>query len=152
MRVSRDVVFDEMASWYSEVKDNNGADVNEIVVTHTTSQQSQVLSGPQESPSVPSAQNPWSGRLRASVSPAGSSNVSRKGKEKLHDSMMPELSAGFDVDGESSGSEQSLDEEFGIPTIRAPSANKSQLIGKASGSDPGPHRFERESSNAEIDL
>ena len=73
--------------------------------------------------------------MRASVSPAGSSNVSRKGKEKLHDSMMPELSAGFDVDGESSGSEQSLDEEFGIPTIRTPSVKKAQSTSKASVSD-----------------
>ena len=40
VRVSRDVVFDEMASWYSEVKDNTGVDVNEIVVTRTTGQQS----------------------------------------------------------------------------------------------------------------
>ena len=40
VRVSRDVVFDEMASWYSEVKDNNGADVNETVAPHTTGQQS----------------------------------------------------------------------------------------------------------------
>ena len=53
VRVSRDVVFDEMASWYSEVKDNTGVDVNETVVTRTIGQQSQVLSGPQESPSVP---------------------------------------------------------------------------------------------------
>ena len=64
MRVSRDVVFDEMASWYSEVKDNtDGDDVNETVVTRTIGQQSPVLSGPQESPSVTSVQNPWSGRL-----------------------------------------------------------------------------------------
>ena len=40
VRVSRDVVFDEMASWYSEVKDNIGVDVNESVVTRTTGQQS----------------------------------------------------------------------------------------------------------------
>ena len=74
--------------------------------------------------------------MQGSGSPATSSNVSRKGKEKLHDSMMPELSVGFDVDGESSGSEQSLDEEFGIPTIRTPGAKKAQLAGKSPGSDP----------------
>ena len=76
--------------------------------------------------------------MRGSVSPATSSNVSRKGKEKLHDSMMPELSVGFDVDGESSGSEQSLDEEFGIPAIKTSGAKKAQSTGKASGNDRGP--------------
>ena len=58
--------------------------------------------------------------------------------------MMPELSAGFDVDGESSGSEQSLDEEFGIPAIRSLGAKKAQSIGKAFGSDPRPRKSGRE--------
>ena len=102
------------------------------------------MSGPQESPNVTSVQNPWSGRLQASVSPAGSSNVSRKGKEKLHDSMMLELSAGFDVDGESSGFEQSLDDKFGIPAIRTLGAKKAQLTRKAFWSDPRPRRSRRE--------
>ena len=33
LRVSRDVVFDEMASWYADVKHEIGADVKENVVT-----------------------------------------------------------------------------------------------------------------------
>ena len=37
-----------------------------------------------------------------------------KEKEKLHDSRMPEPSTFFNVDDESSGFEQILDEEFGI--------------------------------------
>ena len=57
---------------------------------------------------------------------------------------MPELSVGFDVDGDSSGSEQSLDEEFGIPAIRTPGVEKAQSTGKASRSDPGPCRSGRE--------
>ena len=88
-------------------------------------------------------QIPWSGRLRGSVSPATSSNVSRKGKEKVPDSRMPELSAGFDFDGESSGSEQSLDEEFNIPIVRTLGTKKAQLTGKAPESDPEPRRFGR---------
>jgi len=32
MRVSRDVVFDEMSSWYADVKDFIGADAHEHVV------------------------------------------------------------------------------------------------------------------------
>ena len=63
VNVSRDVVFDEMASWYLEVKDKSGTDVNENVVISNTGQQSQVLSGLQGSPSTTSFQNPWSGRL-----------------------------------------------------------------------------------------
>ena len=57
---------------------------------------------------------------------------------------MLELSVGFDVDGELSGFEQSLDEEFGIPAIRTPGAKKAQSTGKASRSDPGPHKYGRE--------
>ena len=52
--MSRDVVFDEMASWYSVIKDDSGADVYETMVTDNTGQQSQVLSGPKVSPSVTS--------------------------------------------------------------------------------------------------
>ena len=91
------------------------------------------MSGPQKSPSTTLVQNPWSGRLRGSVSPTTSSNVSRKGKEKVQDSTLPELSAGFDFDGESSGSKQSLDEEFDIPAIRTLGVKKAQVTRRASG-------------------
>ena len=62
------------------------------------------------------------GRLRERESLAGSSNVSRTGKEKVDDApILPNLSAGFDdVEGHSSGSEHSLDEEFGIPSVKTP--------------------------------
>ena len=75
--------------------------------------------------------------------PKSSSNVSRKGKEKLHDFRVLELSVGFDVDGESSGSKQSLDEDFGIPSTKTPSAKKAQLAGKAPRRDLGPCRSRR---------
>ena len=145
VRVSRDVVFDEMATWYSEVKDNNAADVNETVVTHTTGQQSQVLSGPQESPSVTSVQNPWSGRLRTQVSPPSTGNVSRKGKEKVGETpFMADVSSGSShADMDSDGSEQSLDEEFGIPAVRTPSVRKAQEDARGQRSDPGPRRSGR---------
>ena len=52
--MSKDIVFDEMASWYSVVKDDSGADVHEIVVPGNTGQQSQVFSGPPASLSVTS--------------------------------------------------------------------------------------------------
>ncbi len=40
MRVSRDVVFDEMSSWYADVKDTIGVDANEHVVAKNAGQQS----------------------------------------------------------------------------------------------------------------
>ena len=52
---------------------------------------------------------------------------------------MPEPSTIFDVDGELSGSKQSLDEDFSIPVIRALGAKKAQLsVGKVPRSDPRP--------------
>jgi hypothetical protein len=64
MRVSRDVVFDEMSNWYADVKDTIGADADKHVVVKNAGQQSQTLSGPRESPSSGSTNRPWSGRLR----------------------------------------------------------------------------------------
>ena len=79
-------------------------------------QESQKLSGPGESLNTPTKDvNPWSGRLRSSspnvsVGSAGSKVGSSKGKEKVDQSMI-----GFDA-GHSSGDE-SLDEDFGIPSV-----------------------------------
>ena len=47
LRVSRDVVFDEMASWYADVKHDIEAYVKENVVIEKAGPSSQVLSGPQ---------------------------------------------------------------------------------------------------------
>ena len=57
---------------------------------------------------------------------AALSNVSRRGKEKVDDVQnIPNVSAGFDdVEGNSSGSEHSLDEEFGIPSVKTPGVKK----------------------------
>ena len=87
VRVSRDVVLDEMASGYAEVKHDIGADVKENAVTRNAGPSSQTLSGPQGSPSISVVEKPWSGRLRDRESPASSSNVSQKVKKRL---MMPQ--------------------------------------------------------------
>ena len=96
------------------------------MVTEKAGPMSQVLSGPQGSSVTNAVENPWSGRLRERESPTASSNVSRKGKEKVDDAQnMPNLSAGRDdVEGHSSGSEHSLDEEFGIPSVKTPGVKK----------------------------
>ncbi len=46
------MVFDEMASWYAEEKHDIGADVKDNAVTKIAGLSSQVLSGPQGSPST----------------------------------------------------------------------------------------------------
>ncbi|MCO5577014.1 hypothetical protein L7F22_030836 [Adiantum nelumboides] len=93
VRVSRDVVFDEMATWYADVKDDIGTDVNKSVAENSNVQ-SQVLSGPQGSPTSSHVANPWSGRLHKEVSSTRSINVSRKGKEKVDEGMrMPNVTA-----------------------------------------------------------
>ena len=114
LRVSRDVVFDEMSSWYTNVQNTVEADEHESVTMQKTGQQSQTLSGPQESPSHGSVDRPWSGRLRSHATSPSTSQMSRKGKEKVGDSpIMTDVSSGFShVDVDSDGSEHSLDEEF----------------------------------------
>ena len=52
VRVNKDVVFDEMASWYVEEKQVIGADVKDNAVAENASPSSQVLSGPQGSSNV----------------------------------------------------------------------------------------------------
>ena len=96
------------------------------MVTENAGPSSQVLSGLQGSPSTSAVEKPWSGRLRERESPTSSTNVSRKGKEKVDDApKLPNLSAGHDdAEADSSGSEHSLDDEFGIPSVKTPGVKK----------------------------
>ncbi|MCO5547474.1 hypothetical protein L7F22_000924 [Adiantum nelumboides] len=113
-----------MASWYADLKHDIGADVMDKAVTENAGPSLQVLSGSQGSSSASAVDKPWSERLHERESPASSTNVLQKGKEKVDDvPQIPNLSAGFD-DGNSSGYEHSLDEEFGIPSMRTPSVKK----------------------------
>lgn len=67
------------------------------------------------------------------------------GKEKVGESpFMADLSSGFShVNGDSDGSEQSLDEEFGIPAVKTPGVKKAQEDARGQRSDPGPRRSGR---------
>ena len=89
IRVSRDVVFDELNSWYGAQKCIQDDVEKEYVLEKGVQQESQKLSGPGESSNMPAKDvNPWSARLRS-----GSPNVSTgsgqsktgsiKGKEKV---------------------------------------------------------------------
>ena len=101
LRVSRDVVFNEMASWYNDVKDSIGDDVKESVDASSLKQESKTLSGPGESSSS-AIDRPWSGKLRTQNVP----QVSHKGKEKVGEApCMTSVSSGsLHVDVDSDGS------------------------------------------------
>ena len=82
--------------------------------------------------------------MRSGESPQSNADsgmqVSRKGKEKV-DQPMVDLNAGHSyVDGESSGSEQSIDDELGIPSVVTPRVRRTRDVLKAHGSDPILHR------------
>ena len=110
------MVFDELNIWYGAQKCIQDDVEKEDVSEKGAQQESQKLSEPGESSNTPTKDvNPWSGRLRfgspnVSIGSAGSKIGSSKGKEKVDQSMI-----GFDA-GHSSGDE-SLDEEFGIPSV-----------------------------------
>jgi hypothetical protein len=58
---------------------------------------------------------------------------------------MPNISARYShVDGESSGSEQSLDEEFGIPTIMTLGVKRANVANRTPRTDLGQCRSTKE--------
>jgi hypothetical protein len=58
---------------------------------------------------------------------------------------MPDIYAGYShVDGEFSGYEQSLDEEFGIPAIRTPGVRRANATNRTPRIDSGPRRSTKE--------
>jgi hypothetical protein len=126
MKVSRDVVFDEMSTWYADVKDSIGADAHEHVVAKNAGQQSQTLNGPRESHFSGSTNRPWSGRLCHNNSPTNIGDASYKGKEKVGEPLgMLDIFVGYShVDGKSNGFEQNLDE---IPAIKTPGVRRANV-------------------------
>jgi hypothetical protein len=84
--------------------------------------------------------------LHHNSNPTNTGDASYKGKEKVSEALgMPNISAGYShVDGESSGSEHSLDEEFRIPAIRTPSVRRANPANRTPQTDPGPRRSTRE--------
>jgi hypothetical protein len=107
LQVSRDVVFDEMASWYSPLKVTEDGEARNGDVSSNVEQESQLISGPQESSISGSNSTPWKGRLRSSNIVHGSSQTSSRNSH---------------VDGESSESEKSEGEESRITSVTTPGA------------------------------
>jgi len=59
-------VFDEMVSWYSTLKITKDEKARNGDVSLDVKQESQLISGPQESSISGSSSTPWKGRLRSS--------------------------------------------------------------------------------------
>ncbi len=97
--MSRDVIFNEMVSWYSPLKVVEDGEATNGDVSSNVEQESQLISGPQESSISGSSSIPWKGRLRSSNIAHGSCQTSSK---NLH------------VDDESNDLEKSVGEESEI--------------------------------------
>jgi hypothetical protein len=76
--VSRNVVFDDMVSWYSPVKITEDGEARIGDVSSNVELESQLINGPQKSSISGSSSTPWKGRLRSSNIVHGSSQTSFK--------------------------------------------------------------------------
>jgi hypothetical protein len=76
--VSKDVVFDEMVSWYPPLKITEDGEARNGDVPSNVEQESLLISGPQESSISGSSSTPWKGRLRSSNIVDGSSQTSSR--------------------------------------------------------------------------
>jgi hypothetical protein len=102
LQVSRDVMFDEMVSWYPPLKIVEDGQARNGHVPSKVEQESQLISGPQESSISGSSSTPWKGRLRFLNILHGSSQTSSRNSH---------------VDGESNDSKKSVGEESRILPI-----------------------------------
>jgi len=102
LQVSKDVMFDEMVSWYSPLKVIKDGEARNGDVSSNVEQESQLISGPQESPISGSSSTPWKGKLKSSNIIHGSFQTSSRNPH---------------VDDELSDSEKSVGEESRIPSV-----------------------------------
>jgi len=100
--VSRDVVFDEMVNWYPPLKIAKDGEAKNGDVPSNVGQESQLISGPQESSISGSSSTPWKGRLRSSNIVDGSFQTSFRNPHG---------------DDESSDLKMNVGEESRIPSI-----------------------------------
>ncbi len=76
--MSRDVVFDEMVSWYLTLKITKDEEARNGDVSSNVEQESQLISGPQKSSISGFSSIPWKGKLRYSKIVHGNSQTSSK--------------------------------------------------------------------------
>jgi hypothetical protein len=128
LQVSRDVVFDEMASWYSPLKVAEDGEAKNGDVSSNVEQESQLISGPQEFSISGSNNTPWKGRFRSSNIVHGSSQT---------------LSRNSHVDDESSDSEKNVGEESRIPLVTILRARMAKKVLKTPDNNSGVRRSTR---------
>jgi hypothetical protein len=127
LQVSRDIVFDEMVSWYPPLKIANGKARNGDVPSNVE-QESQLISGPQKSPISGSNNTPWKRRLRFSNIVDVSSQTSPRNPC---------------VDDESSDLEKSVGEESRIPSVTTLGAQMAKKALKTPNNNNGVRRSTR---------
>jgi len=128
LQVNRDVVFDEMASWYSPLKVAEDGEAKNGDVSSNVEQESQLINGPQESSISGSSNTPWKGKLKFSNIIYGTSQTSFKNPH---------------VDDESSDSEKSVGEESRIPSITTLGARMAKKVLKTPNNNSGIRRSTR---------
>jgi hypothetical protein len=100
-------MFDEMVNWYLPLKIVKDGEVRNGDVSSNVEQESQLISGPQESSISGSSNTPWKGRLKSSNIVHGNCQTS---------------SINFLLNGESNDSEKSVGEESRVLSITTPVA------------------------------
>ncbi len=118
-------MFDEMVSWYPPLKIIEDGEVRTSDVPSNVEQESQLISGPQESSISGSSNTPWKGRLRFSNIVNGNSQTSSK---------IPH------VDDESSGLDKSVGEESRINFITIPGTRMAKKALKTHDNNNGVQR------------
>jgi len=126
--VSKDVVFDEMVSWYPPLKITKDGKARNGDVPSNVEQESQLISGPQESSISGSSSTPWKGRLKSSNIVGGSSQTSFRNPH---------------VDDESSDSKKSVSEESRILSVTTSGAWMAKKALKTTYNNNGVRRSTR---------
>ncbi len=121
-------MFDEMVRWYPSLNIAKDGEVGNGDVPSNVEQESQLISGPQESLISGSSSTSWKGRLRSSNIVDGNSRTSSKNPH---------------VDDESSDSEKSVGEESKISSISTPGAWMARKALKTPNNNNGVRRSTR---------
>ncbi len=127
LQVSKDVMFDEIVSWYPPLKIAKDGEARNGDVSSSVEQESQLINGPQDSSISGSNNTPWKGRLKFSNIIDGSSQTSSR---ILH------------VDDESNDSEKNVGEESKISLVITPGARMTKKALKTPDNNNGardPH-------------
>ncbi len=126
--MSRDVVFDEMVSWYSPLKIAKDGKARNGDVSSNVEQESQLISGQQESSISGSNSTPWKGGLRSSNIVHGSSQISSRNPH---------------VDDESNDLEKNVGEEPRISSVNTLEAWMAKKALKTPDNNSGIRRSTR---------